>query len=858
MDLWERGSALDLLDGLLRESGNRGRVALVAGEAGIGKTSLVTEFARRAGSQARVLWGVCDRLVTPRALGPLHDIGRLTGGVLAERVSAGATQEAIFDAFLDEISQPAERLGPVVVVEDAHWADEGTLDWLAFLGRRLDRRSTLLVLTYRSDEVGPEHPLRGVLAALPASTARRVPVAALTRDCVREQARLAGRDADSVYRLAGGNPLLVTELLKSDSDDVPGAVQDLILDRIRALSAPARDVAHLVAVVPTRADAVVAASSGAVDECIAAGVLVESGDGVSYRHELLRSAVEDSLSPARRAALHGQVLEILSGQPGVDPGRLVHHARAARDADAVLRFGQLAGASAVRQGAHREAAAHFQAAVAHRARIPEPEQAALLEQYATAANLAGWHEEALHAREAAAVIRETLGQSDLLGENLCWISRLSWWTGRIASGREAGARSVTVLEGAPPSTYLAQAYANQSALHLTTHELDDAVRLAERARDLAEEFGDEVVAIYSTITLGTAWLVTDPPRGRAVLEAAHQRALAGGYVEHAARALASLCLVPADELAEYDAAAPAMDRSLAFNEEHDLEGMLLMVLGARAKLRLERGDWTDALTDAEATLARSGLRGVNAALPLVTRGRIEAARGAPDALATLDLALRAAEGVGDVPLVVPVADARAEYWLWCGELEHAREEARRGLSFAGAAGQPFLIGRLAWRLWQCGGTDEMPATAALPFRQMVHGEWSEAAAEWERRGGTYLRAEALALGDEPAAGEALRILDGLGATRPADHLRAQLRKRGILRVPRGPRRATAANAAGLTPRQVDVLVLLVEGLSNAQIAARLTLSPKTVDHHVHALLRTLGVANRGQAVAVAHRRQLVG
>ena len=140
---------------------------------------------------------------------------------------------------------------------------------------------------------------------------------------------------------------------------------------------------------------------------------------------------------------------------------------------------------------------------------------------------------------------------------------------------------------------------------------------------------------------------------------------------------------------------------------------------------------------------------------------------------------------------------------------------------------------------------------------MIDGDWAAAAEEWGRRGAVYLRAEALVAGDEAAAGEALRILDELGATRAADFHRAELRRRGVVRVPRGPRRTTTAHPAGLTPRQVDVLALLVDGLSNGEIAARLTLSTKTVDHHVQAVLRQLGVTSRGQAAAEARRRNLV-
>jgi DNA-binding NarL/FixJ family response regulator len=171
-------------------------------------------------------------------------------------------------------------------------------------------------------------------------------------------------------------------------------------------------------------------------------------------------------------------------------------------------------------------------------------------------------------------------------------------------------------------------------------------------------------------------------------------------------------------------------------------------------------------------------------------------------------------------------------------------------------GLPFHVGRLAWRLWRAGGRDELPAAIAKPYQMMIRGDWAAAADEWAARGARYLRIDALAAGDEDAGTQALRQLAGLGASRAASYVRNQLQRRGFSHLPRGPRRATTANVAGLTPRQTDVLALIAQGLSNADIAARLTLSPKTVDHHVSAVLDKLGVASRGQAAAVAHRLHL--
>ena len=514
MELWERSEALDLLSRFLRESANGGRIALVAGEAGIGKSALVREFVRRSGANARVLWGACDRLVTPRALGPLHDIGHQIGGRLAAQLRSAAPQEEIFGAFLDELAAGRSSRQHVVVVEDAHWADEATLDWLAVLGRRADRLSALLVVTYRSDEVGPDHPLRGVLAALPSAVVRRVPITPLSAECVREQAGRAGRDGDSVYQLAGGNPLLVTELLKIRDEPIPDAVQDLILDRMRALPPPARDLAQLVAVVPTRADApLIANAAEQVEACLAAGVLVPAGDGVSFRHELLRSAVEDSLSPVRRSALHRQVLTVLMKLPDVDPGRLVHHASLADDRDAVLHFGPIAAAAAARQGAHREATRHYRAAAAYAERLADPDHAELLERYAEQAHLAGANEEALQARRDALAIWERLGQVARSAENLRWISQLAWWAGQVTGMREAADRALQMLASLPPSKELAMAYVAQAQLSFRVNELAESAAWADRAVELAHQLGEQEISLHASVTRDTARLAAGRSRG---------------------------------------------------------------------------------------------------------------------------------------------------------------------------------------------------------------------------------------------------------------------------------------------------------------------------------------------------------
>jgi DNA-binding CsgD family transcriptional regulator len=167
-------------------------------------------------------------------------------------------------------------------------------------------------------------------------------------------------------------------------------------------------------------------------------------------------------------------------------------------------------------------------------------------------------------------------------------------------------------------------------------------------------------------------------------------------------------------------------------------------------------------------------------------------------------------------------------------------------------------GELAFWLSLAGALPPTPTVVAEPYRLLLAGDWRAAADAWQERGCPYQQALALACGDQDEALlAALALLDGLGARQTAQRLRRQLRRRGHLRVPRGPTRATAANPAGLTGRQLEVLRLLAEGLSNAEIAARLSLSAKTVEHHVSALLAKLGVGSRRQAVAAARRLGVV-
>ncbi|MEV4539606.1 AAA family ATPase [Asanoa sp. NPDC049518] len=846
MELLERAAVLDALAEALAAA--RGRVVLVTGEAGIGKSSLVRRFARQHAAQARFLLGACDPLLTPRALGPLHDLGRQTGGRLAALLGAGGSREQLFTALLDELDGHGRPW--VVVVEDAHWADEATLDLLVFLGRRIADTTALLIVTYRDDELAADHPLRAVVGRLPAGSVRRLPLSPLSEAAVAVLADRAGRPAAGLRALTGGNPLLVTEVLATADAGVPMTIRDLVLARVGGLPDDAREVLRLVAVIPTAAELwllerLVDAPAAAVEAAVSAGLLVVRDDTIGFRHELLRRAVEDSLSALARRELNRRILAVLTGGR-VDVARLMHHAREAGDDGAVLRYGPEAARQAAAVAAHREAVGHYRAVLTHSERLGAPVPAEVLEGYSVECYLAGLSAEAVEARRSALALREAAGDREKVGDGLRWLSRLHWWDGNRRAAEESAARAIAVLRELPPGPRLAMAYSNQAQLDMLAYRPKAAARWAAPAIELARRFADQEILTHALTNIGTARLQGGDVGGRADLEEGFQVAVASGLDDHAARALCNLATTSA-EWRDYRHAGDDLERALAFTRPRELAGYTQHLLGHRARLRLDRGDWAGAERDAHEALAElvhGGARVVDALVPL---GLLRARRGDPGAGDTLDEAVERAFATGDLQWIAPAVAARAEHRWLSGGTDPALE---RTFALAIEAAHPWFVGELGHWLRLAGTPVPDDLVAAEPYRLLFGGDWRGAAAAWSELGCSYHRALALARGDDEAVLAALAVLDALGARQTAARLRRELRTRGV-RVPRGPTRSTSANPAGLTARQVEVLALLVDGHSDAEIANRLSLSAKTVGHHVSAVLAKLAVGSRHAAAVRA-------
>jgi DNA-binding CsgD family transcriptional regulator/tetratricopeptide (TPR) repeat protein len=862
--LLERSGQLSALGGALAAvaSGGRGRVVLVAGEAGIGKTALLRRFCAGLGGSARVLWAGCDPLFTPRPLGPVLDLAGVVGGEVAARAASGARPWEVAGALLGELAA-----GPsVLVLEDVHWADEATLDVIRLAGRRAADVPVLLVLSWRDDGLDRSHPLRIVLGDLPGSDrVTRLELAGLSPRAVAELAGPADVDAGELHRWTAGNPFFVTEVLAAGTGLVPRSVRDAVLGRAARLGTAAREVLDAAAVVPGPAelwllDALAPAPAGALDECLGAGMVVLAGGRVEFRHQIARQVVEESLPPGRRAGLHRAALAALAGQAAPDLARLAHHAEAAGDADAVLRYAPAAAGRASAAGARREAAGLYKRALRFAGALDPAGRAGLLERFADEAFLASRDEGAAAALREAVEIHRARGDLRRLGDALRLLARQLGKDGALAEATAAMAEAVTVLEKVPPGPELARAY-NSMAAVLGVVDDDAALRWGGRALELAERVGCLDVVGEALNIVGTVELRQGNLDGLGRLDRSRELAEQAGDELGVVRAY----MHPAAVLAarrEWVLADCYIQPGLAFSRDRGMEAWRGWLTTLAAEAALARGRWDEASSTAAAILAWQG-EGFShphtRVGALVTLARVRARRGEPGCRPLLDDAAAVAKAAPVAQAALLIAAARAEAaWLEGAPARRIGEETE-------PAGEPEPADTRWWagelEVWRhrAGLDGSDPSQLPEPYRLEITGDAEAAARWWQERGCTYEAALALAGSGDPAAlRRALDMLHELGARPAAAVVARRLRALGEQGVRRGPRPATAANPAGLTCREAEVLELLAAGLSNTEIAARLVLSGRTVDRHVSAILRKLGARTRGEAAAQAETLGLTG
>lgn len=848
----ERDESLTALRESVDNLASGGRVVLVVGEAGIGKSALVAEFIASIEDQAHVLLGSCDDLFAAQPLGPVWDLARqdpsLTEPLLAN------DRRGVMESLLTLLNRGLRPT--ILVLEDIQWADESTLDIIRFLGRRITTTNALLLLTYRDDAVGPTHRVQRVIGDLPPANIARLHLGHLSADAVAILIGDRPFDVDEVLSLTGGNPLFVTEIVASEDSIVPSSIHDVVLSRAAKTSEAAQRILALVSVTPgpserSLVEAILNPAPEELQECANQGLLTVEADTIAYRHELQRRAIEASLSDAERRRLNQQVLAALPRR--MNAARLVHHALQADDVAAIVEFAPVAARAAMDIESHEEALAHFRSLRNYLDRFSPLDRADILEDWAREEFYAD-SPAALEILSTAIHLRRTLNDDRKLARSLTFAVRVNVGNMRSDAAETASTEAIAILESYAPSRDLATAVVYRAALTWVRGDVADrTIQLADWAIALATTIGDDLTIAQGLGIKGTAQLSLGDANGLQLMEESQRMADVGGYRYEQSRALLSLAAAAADSR-EMTRAADLAQRARDTAARYEIRTIESDARAMHTETLVWTGEWDAAEVAATDLLYANPNAEVLACRILAT---IQMRKGQDGARTTLDRMWTLAGSSGDYPVVDAGGAALAEYVWLTGSTDPSllgdlRATFARGLKL----GALWPSDAFSFWLWKLGMVPPTSGRVCEPYRLIMVGRAEEAADMWEAKGVPYGQGLALMHGGEDAQVRALRIFDGLGAVAAAHRVRRSLLGAGVT-VSRGVGRSTRDNAAGLTARQAEVLDLLAEGLSNPEIAEQLFVSDRTVENHVRAILKKLEVPNRQEAVAVAHERGIL-
>ena len=930
-----------------------GRLVLVEGDAGIGKTRLLEEFTAHANG-VRVLAGGGIPLAsgTPYApmLGILQSLARLypsaAGGLGLQDAPGRADpfgRTRLLAATADAVRAVAAEAPLMLVVEDLHWADASTRELVSFLARVIRTSPVLLVVTVRAEELDPARPvgvLIGELARMP--HAERLVLVPLDRTGVAALVEaitgVAASDGVTGWLMqrAAGNPFFTEELLAAgpDAPMLPASVGEVLAARVAQLPAVGQRVLGAASVlgraVPHQLLVAVAEPSDLADGLAAAvshRLLEPRDDGYRFRHPLIQETVYGRLLLPERQILHGRAAAALAAaavpaEPAARAGQAVQvafHWQLAGQADKALAAAVRAGDLAQAAHAPAEALAQYTLAIDGWQNLPDPrsvagvEEISLLERAAEAASAAG---DNARARELA---QRVLARTDLEAEpvkaalRLERLGRFSWLAGDLATSRQAYQDALRAIPHQPSAARARVLAATAQSLMLQSQYLSSR-DYAEQGVAVAQAVGARAEEAHARNTLGTALaalgchtdgiemlgsglriarqigdgteaarchlnltvMLTEARRAEEALRAGEEglreaTALGLGRV-HAAAILGSLLealylLGRWDELQER--------ASEALDTEPEPWSMMPIRL-TRCRVALARGDLTAVAAELAAMTAVPGSTGdayygadlatLDAALA-AARGELQRASARADdalriAASTDDLAQQLGIAALAVRIEADTLDSarltgrRADRAALRERAEHilaTAHDATARIAHAGGCRSPVfaLLGTLARaeisripgpadpRLWHQVAASEVADPHLVGYARLQQA--ASLLAHRRRREATTALHEAEAVARRLAATPMRTEISTLAH-------RARIDLAGPAPAPPEP------DPVGLTPREREVITLLSDGLSNAEIARTLYISEKTASVHVSNILRKLGVTSRIQAAAAVHSR----
>jgi DNA-binding CsgD family transcriptional regulator len=833
-----------------------GHCVLLSGEAGIGKTSLIKVFCQEKKNVGKIYHGTCDALFTPRPLAPIYDIILQIRG---DNNFDPTNSSALFSQLFHEIKN--QHRTTLVVIEDIHWADEATLDFIKFFARRISRLHCLFILTYRDNEILDNHPLRNVLGQLPSDSFTRLQLSPLSREAVAKMAEQRGYKGEDVFSISGGNPFYVTEILASYSPGVPDNIKDAILSVYLQQEKGTKNAWEMCSVIPeglevNRFAKIKSHFDAEMDHCFALKIIIVKNDRVIFKHELYRRTIEGSLSPFKRIALNKKMLDLFldSFEQEGEIERIVHYAKNANENKLVVKYAPIAARQAACVGAHIEASKLFLTAIEYSDGNDVDQMVEFYESYAYECYLTNQVKDAIIYQGKALKIRQQKNEIEQAGNCLRLLSRLWWFDGNRQEAEKYGKQAIEILVSQPASKAKAMAYSNMSQLKLLSDETAECVEWGNKAIEMANEIKDDEIFCHAMNNVGSVLWKTNPSKekGREMLFESLDIALKNSFHEHAGRAYSNIV---SNYLLfkEYELARQVLEDGINYCEERNLDSSKNYKLYVKAKILFETGDWQQASSILENLLSNPRQLGSVKIAALTVLAIIKIRKGEEDALVYLNEAKLLAIKTKEPNRIIPVMIAQLEYEWLTGKKQMTEEELQLSLELIQKVDNRFLNSEFAFWLQKVRKKDLGLAELYEPYKLLKEGKIKSAAGFWETKGCPFEKAFALFAGNEDDMKDALLLFQQIGADAVYEKIKMEMRAGGIKKIPRGLRESTKTNPAQLTNRELDVLYLLQKGIQNKEIAGTLFISPKTADHHISNILFKLDVNSRSKAVAEAVR-----
>jgi DNA-binding CsgD family transcriptional regulator len=861
MELIEREEPLNLLRTLFQNVEEEGgHCVFINGEAGIGKTSLVKEFANGIKNRCQLFQGTCDALFTPRPLAPLYDVLLQLQNKFPETSRIVVDRDVLFGQLFYELKNLDQT--SVLLFEDIHWADEATLDFIKFLSRRITQLPCLFILTYRDTEIHSHHPLTTVLGQLNADSFTRLHLLPFSKQTVEKMADEKGYKGEDVYAISGGNPFYVNEILASYSLGVPENIKDSILSTYNRVDEDKKHVWQILSVLPTGfevkyLETMEPSYAATIHSCLELKLLVIKDGLIFFKHELFRRIIESSLSPFLRIELNKRILHLFkdSFETNGQVERIVHHAKAGNANEEVVYYAPLAARQAGKLGAHKQASKLYLTAIEYYQGNDVSTLISLYESYAYECYLTNQIKEAIIYTGKINRLLEEEYDIEKKGDCLRLLSRLWWLEGNKSRSEAYAIEAMNLLAGEPSSTAKAMSLSNMSQLRMLSDELEECIYFGEKAIQMAKDLNDERILCHALNNVGTALsrILSSRQKGNALLEQSLEIALRNSYQEDVARAYTNLGS-SAVIMKEYAYAKKVLEAGIEYGEEKDLNTWTMFLFSELARLYLETGQWDQAIKIAERVLLDETQGRLSKTEALIVLAKIKLRRGDGDPLQLLLDAKAAAVEMKELPSMIPALTGLLEYEWITGTRVVDREVLQLTMSLVEQKGDVF--GNSEFAFWLSKVRNQ-----SVQLKEFFGGYQSSTLAKsvavWKSLDCPYEQALLLFEGSLQDKRQALDIMDKLGATAVFEKMKFIMRTSGIRQLPRGIRKTTRANAANLTLRELDVLHFLREGLQNKDISKRLFISPKTVDHHISSILFKLDVDSRIKAVKQAIELELI-